>query len=172
MPLLDLFHPPLSLRRNWSSVHGYWASFLGGSLNSGLWPPGYFAEMHVSLAGGRVEVDVAAQKESSNGIPSGSAAASSGGVATLTAEAWAPPAPALEMPAVFPDEMEVLVFESKGGLSLVAAIELVSPGNKDRPEARRAFAMKCLTYLQQGIGLIVVDVVTERHANLHDEMAN
>ena len=31
--------------------------------------------------------------------------------------------------------------------------------------------MKCLNYLNAGIGLIVVDVVTERRANLHDQMA-
>jgi hypothetical protein len=74
------------------------------------------------------------------------------------------------LPALFPDEVEVLVFSSEGGPTLVGAIELVSPRNKDRPEARRAFAIKCLAYLQQGIGLVVVDVVTSRRANLHDEM--
>ncbi len=52
-----------------------------------------------------------------------------------------------------------------GGPSLVAAIELVSPGNKDRAEHRRAFAIKCAAYLQQGTGLIVVDVVTNRRAS-------
>src|SRR5205085_7129601 len=57
------------------------------------------------------------------------------------------------------------------GPTLVGAIELVSPSNKARPAARRAFAVKCLNYLNAGIGLIVVDVVTERRANLHDEMA-
>jgi hypothetical protein len=52
----------------------------------------------------------------------------------------------------------------------VGAIELISPSNKDRRETRRAFAAKCASYLQQGIGLIVVDIVTERQANLHDEL--
>ena len=42
------------------------------------------------------------------------------------------------------------------GATLVAAIELVSPGNKDRPEARLAFAAKCVSYLTRGVGLIVV----------------
>jgi hypothetical protein len=46
----------------------------------------------------------------------------------------------------------------------------VSPRNKDRDEARRAFAGKCVAYLQRGIGLVVVDIVTSRHANLHDEL--
>ena len=53
---------------------------------------------------------------------------------------------------------------------MVAAIELVSPGNKDRPEARRAFAAKCVNYLSQGVGLIIADIVTGRKANMHNEL--
>ena len=53
---------------------------------------------------------------------------------------------------------------------MVGAVELVSPGNKDRPETRRAFAAKCSSYLQMGMGLVIVDVVTERLANLHDDL--
>jgi hypothetical protein len=64
----------------------------------------------------------------------------------------------------------VQIIQRSGGPTLVGAIELVSPGNKDRPEARRAFAAKCAGYLQLGIGLLIVDVVTERQANLHDEL--
>jgi hypothetical protein len=74
------------------------------------------------------------------------------------------------MPAVFPDDFAVHVFSSEAGPRLVAAIELISPGNKDRDETRRAFAIKCAAYLQRGIGLIIVDIVTSRHANLHDEL--
>ncbi len=47
---------------------------------------------------------------------------------------------------------------------------MVSPGNKDRPSERRAFATKCASYLAQGVSLIVMDVVTNRHANLHNEV--
>ena len=73
------------------------------------------------------------------------------------------------MSAVFPESFEVRIFASTGGLTLVAAIELISPGNKDRPEERRAFATKCASYLHQGIALIIVDIVTTRRANLHNE---
>lgn len=61
----------------------------------------------------------------------------------------------------------MLVFSSEAGARLVAAIELVSPANKDPADTRRAFVAKCASYLSQGIGLIVVDIVTTRHANLH-----
>src|SRR5262249_39427121 len=53
---------------------------------------------------------------------------------------------------------------------LRAAIELVSPANKDRPETRRTFAAKCAGYLRLGLGLLIVDVVTARSANLHKEL--
>ena len=72
---------------------------------------------------------------------------------------------------MFTAEFTVLSVSSAAGPTLVGAIELVSPSNKDRPTARRACALKCLNYLNAGIGLIVVDIVTERRANLHDEMA-
>jgi hypothetical protein len=74
------------------------------------------------------------------------------------------------MPAIFPDEIEVRVLAIGTGATLVGAIEFISPGNKDRPEPRRAFAAKCASYLQQGTGLVIVDVVSERLANLHDEL--
>ncbi len=53
---------------------------------------------------------------------------------------------------------------------LVAAVELVSPANKDRPAHRRDFVIKCASYLRQHISVIVVDVVTERRDNLHEEL--
>src|SRR5439155_8226446 len=33
-----------------------------------------------------------------------------------------------------------------------------------------AFAVKCASYLQQGAGVVVIDVVTTRHSNLHEEL--
>jgi len=49
-------------------------------------------------------------------------------------------------------------------------VELVGPANKDRPETRRAFAAKSAAYLQRGIGLVTVDIVTTRHVNLHNAL--
>src|SRR5438034_1145937 len=72
-------------------------------------------------------------------------------VGTITAPTWAPPAPARTLPSIFPDNFEVRVFATAAGMTLVGAIELVSPANKDRPESRRAFAAKCASYLYHGI---------------------
>ena len=74
----------------------------------------------------------------------------------------------MTMPGVFPDSFAVKVYSSEGGPTLVGAIELVSPGNKDRAAHRRAFAIKCANYLHQGVGLVVIDIVTSWRANLHN----
>ena len=124
MPLMDHFHPPLAPRRHWESFHVNWAGAIADALNEQL-PEGYFAEEHAQI-GARVEIDVATFDET--GLPS----ARGTPVATLPSRVWAPPAATMIIPAAFPDSFEVLVFESEGGARLVAAIELVSPANKDR----------------------------------------
>jgi hypothetical protein len=163
MPLLDHFHPPLSDERGWRGFHSKWANVLVDELNETLLPDGYFAEPQTDK-GLPVEIDVAT-REHGNGATSGGAA-----TATVPARIWSPPAPTLTMPTAFVETFEVQVFNTEEGPRLVAAIELVSPRNKDRAEARRAFAVKCASYLAQAISLIVVDVVTNRQANLHDEI--
>jgi hypothetical protein len=162
MPLLDHFHPPLSETRQWESFHTSWANEIMATLNQEVLPAGYFAETQVHF-GSRVEIDVATMHPP--GAPPTSPA-ENGGVAVQTWSAT----DVLLMPALFPDEIEVQVIQRSGGPTLVAAIELISPRNKDRAEARRAFASKCIGYLQLGIGVLIVDVVTERRANLHDEL--
>jgi Protein of unknown function (DUF4058) len=165
MPLLDHFHPPLLGHRHWEAFHGWWAAAIAGSLNELLLPADYFAEFQVTL-GTRIEVDVATftEKDAPEVPPP------NGATTAVQTRVWAPPTPVAVFPALFPDDFEVKVFSNLAGPTLVAAIELVSPRNKDRPEARQAYAANCAAYLQRGIGLIIVDTVTSRHANLHDEL--
>ena len=155
--------------RHWESFHARWAAAIADVLNGGLLPTEYFAEVRVCV-GSRVEVDVGTFTDACAGVEH--AQRSSTAAATLVARPWAPPAPAMTMPAVFPDSIKVLVFRTEAGPTLVAAIELVSPGNKDRQEHRRAFAAKCSSDLQQGIGLMLIDIVTNRQANLHNELVD
>jgi hypothetical protein len=67
-------------------------------------------------------------------------------------------------------QYEVRIFDSRRGRYLVAAIEIVSPSNKDRPEHRNAFVGKCAALLQKGVAVSIVDLVTVRHFNLHAEV--
>jgi hypothetical protein len=68
------------------------------------------------------------------------------------------------------DEYEVRVYDTKRGRRLVAAVEIVSPANKDRPEHRHAFIPKCLALLQNRVCVAIVDLVTTRNFNLYSEM--
>lgn len=162
MALLDHFHPPLSSVRHWQGFHSAWANELVRQLNDELLPERYFAEATVKL-GVHVEVDVATFQASA------AASESNGGLAVAV---WAPPQAPFSVPIDFSglDTFEVQVLNDEAGPSLVAAIELVSPGNKDRPETRHALAIKCASYLQQGISVVLVDVVTSRTGNLFEDL--
>lgn len=170
MPLYDHFHGPLA-RRAWVSFHAQWAGCIAADLNRRL-PKRFLAEAPLYL-GSAVSADVAEhESRDGNGFTNGAAANGSdanGGVAVAT-ELYAPPATALSMPAHFPTEIKVEVKEVTPEYRVVAVVELVSPGNKKEAGERERFAAKCLSYLGTGIGLVVLDVVTERHWNLHNLM--
>jgi hypothetical protein len=157
MVLLDHFRPPLSIKRHWHSFHNAWSTYLSEDLNQVL-PEGYFAEPNAQFG---IEIDVAAFSEKTPVLSTSQPEASE----------WTPQAPTATLPfQPTTDVVEVQIFSTQSGPTLVGAIELVSPANKDRPSQRDAFASKCQTYLQQGIGLVVVDVVTTLNANLHNEL--
>ena len=82
---------------------------------------------------------------------------------------WKPPPPnvLVEWQRGDPDEFEVQVFR---GQRLVAAVEIVSPANKDRPEKRNDFIGKCAALLKQGVAVSIVDLVTVRHSNLYADL--
>lgn len=165
MPLLDHFHPPLHGPRSWESFHNRWAAALADALNADLLPRDYFADVQTHV-GSRVEIDVPTFEAESSPTRRDRG---DGGVAVLARPVYVSPAAAVVVPTVFPDEIEILVYRHEGGAILVGAVELVSPANKDRSETRRAFAAKCDSLLQRGVGLVIVDIVTDHRANLHDE---
>jgi Protein of unknown function (DUF4058) len=162
MPLLDHFHPPLLKRWHWESFHHTWATILAGQLNEGVLPQQYLAEPHIKL-GVEIESDVGTFDET-GWEAEGQA---DGGTAI-----YAPPNASLSLPLDFAgiDTFEIQISDEEGPGDLVAAIELVSPANKDRAAHRKAFTTKCVSYLQNGVAVIVVDVVTARRANLHTEL--
>jgi Protein of unknown function (DUF4058) len=157
MPLLDHFHPPVNEQIQWNTFHSAWASFLANSLNDVV-PPGYRVHEYLKLGGG-LEIDVAAVNTESD----------RGDADAPRVSSWHPPR-AVTTDAIFPERFEVLVFRHTGGRQLVAAIELVSPSNKDCAASRQAFTSKVVGYLHEGVSVLVVDVVTEYLANLHNEI--
>jgi hypothetical protein len=164
MPLRDHFHPPLRSQRHWEGFHSAWANTLIRYLVLRL-PPRYYAEPQIHL-GVQVEADVATfESEAAGSLEGGT----DNGIATAVS---APPQPPRTFHVDFPaqDLFEVLIHDEERESRLVAAIELVSPGNKDRPESRRAFAIKCASYLQQGVSLVVIDMVTDRRSDLYEQL--
>jgi hypothetical protein len=85
---------------------------------------------------------------------------------------WAPPEPTLAVDADPTEQYayEVLVYDQSRDRLLVAAVELVSPGNKDRSQSRREFVAKCAALLGQNVCVSIVDLVTTRQFNLYAEL--
>jgi hypothetical protein len=166
MPLRDHFRPPLSDERSWEGFHGGWPMMIAAALNRSL-PRRFVAEPQVHL-GPSIEIDVATY-EGDDPDPIATGAGDEGGLATAV---WAPPEPTLAVATDLPDldEYAVLVRDTRRGRRLVAAVEIVSPANKDRPEHRRAFVAKCSALLQGRVSVAIVDLVTTRAANLYGEL--
>lgn len=168
MPLRDHFRPPVSKHSSWQGFHGGWPMVMVQQLVRVL-PPGFTAEPRAIL-GTYFEIDVCAFDESVDNerdLPAGRE--TNGGVATAT---WAPPEPTLIVDAEIPDqyEYEVLIYDVDRERTLVAAVEIVSPANKDRPDNRQLFVAKCASLLTKGVCVSLVDLVTIRHLNLYTEL--
>ena len=168
MPLRDHFHSPVDDLTSWDIFHGQWPAMLVLALSRKL-PRRYIAGPHVH-SGAYIEIDVAAFERDEPDAPTFGADHGNGGE-TATA-IWAPARPTLAISASLPDadDYEVRVYDSKRGRRLVAAIEIVSPANKDRPEHRGAFVGKCAALLQQQVSVTIIDLVTNRNFNLYAEL--
>ena len=63
-----------------------------------------------------------------------------------------------------------MIFDLERERRLVAAVEIVSPANKDRPESRQLFVAKCFNLLRKDVCVSIVDLVTIRQFNLYAEL--
>ncbi|MBV9123857.1 MAG: DUF4058 family protein [Planctomycetes bacterium] len=167
MPLRDHFRPPVWKQASWEGLHGMWPATMVLQLTKVL-PPEFSAEPRAHL-GSYFEIDVCAYEEEEQVPVTSTTPQENGGVATAT---WAPPEPTLTLETELSEqyEYEVLVYDQDRGRILVAAVEIVSPANKDRPENRRAFVAKCAALLQQRVGVSIVDLVTTRQFNLYTDL--
>ena len=165
MPLRDHFRPPLSNFSSWEELHGGWPMVIVQHLGRSL-PARYVAAPRVHL-GSQVEVDVATLDRV--GSQAGDRQPDEGTAAVV---AWSPAEPtlAVETELADADEYEVRVYDAQRGRRLVAAVELISPATKDRPESRRQFVAKCAALLRQRVSVVIVDLVTVRDFNLYADL--
>ncbi len=153
MPLRDHFRPPVESKHSWDELHGGWPMVIVQHLFPIL-PDEFVAAPGVLGAAFETAVSTSEQDEAG------------------PAASWAPPSPTLTLETELPDQdkYEVRVYDARHGRRLVAAVELVSPGNKDRPENRRAFVAKVAALLQHDVCVSLVDVVTVRQFNLYADL--
>src|ERR1700730_8549559 len=148
MPLRDHFRPPVWTQSSWEGFHGGWPMTMVQQLSRVL-PPEFTAEPRVHL-GSYFEIDVCAYEDDE------------------PKKAWLASKENADVAEQY--VYEVLVYDQSRGRRLVAAVEIVSPANKDRPENRRAFVTKCAALLQQGVCVSLVDLVTTRKFNLYCDL--
>lgn len=139
MPLHDWTDRP-----GWFGLHHFWMSQIVLDLQAGL-PPGYRAVVGpsplVAIDAERVYPDVAVTNGAGPHPPP---------AASVSRE------PDVEVAVATIDE-DATVQVVRRGL-LVAAIELISPGNKDRPSTRAQYSTTYTGYLRGGVHLLLVDV--------------
>jgi hypothetical protein len=164
MPLRDHFRSPVNDTHSWDEVHGQWPGEIVRHLTTIL-PAGFRAAPRVHL-GSAFEVDVCTYDLDSR-APEANAGSGDGGTATITALS---PTLTVEANLSEQDEYEVRIYDGERGRQLVAAIEIVSPSNKDRLDIRELFVGKVVSLLQQGVCVSLVDLVSIRQANLYADL--
>ncbi len=131
-------------RKRWGTVHLYWMTEIAQDLKATL-PPGYQAIVGSSDL---IAIDIEPVRPDVAVLPSPETAGDARPAATPEPD-FAVDVAALE------DELVLAVVRNS---FVVAAIELISPRNKDRPDAREQYGTRYLNYLRNGVNLLVVDV--------------
>jgi hypothetical protein len=142
MPLHDWTDLP-----GWEGMHIFWMTEIARALRGNL-PAGYRAVIGssplVAVGVAPVKPDVAV----TNGSPKPNAPPSAPSPSALE--------PDVEVAVATLTEDATVLVEREG--RLVAAVELISPRNKDRPSSREQYAARYLNYLRGGVHLLIVDV--------------
>src|SRR5687768_13173567 len=133
--------------------HHEWISAIKHALNSAILPPEYFAL--AEQVAGEIVADVLTLQsgDAAAGTASGKSGRSGSGAAVLTT----PPRTSFSYStqrAVSRVPRSRIVVRHRSRKSVVAVIEVVSPGNKSKQRAMDAFVYKAVDLLQSGIHLL------------------
>lgn len=145
---------------NWTRVkagvyhnfHFRWIAAIMDRLNAGLLPAGYFAMGELSI--GQPETGVVALETFADATPRRD---DEGEVATVQVR------PLTRFVVQYPSDAQryarkthcVVVRHELG--KIVAVVEVMSPGNKDRQHSLRTFVDKCVDLLDQQVNLLIID---------------
>jgi len=165
VPLLDHFHSPPIGTPPWTSIGAQWIACTIRMLNRSLPKTGYRAYSRVHL-GNMAEADIAEYELPPADEPRDwSAPSTNDGTATAVL-----PPPVASFAPIYPDQFAIEIVSVHDGMRIVAVMEFISPSNKDRPGTREQLVDKCVAYLGNGIGVVLVDTITSRRANLSNEL--
>ena len=152
MPLFDHFRPRCSLP--WPSLFNGWAGQIVEALNGVYLSDDYVAYEFVTLHG-HPEV--------------GGLLSAEPRIVGPDEPRWQPPAADRSHPSEFPESVEVRVrwcpFPEYKSI-----VVLVTPTNKATHAARIGLAARCVSYLQTGAAVALVDVVTSSPESVHNEV--
>jgi hypothetical protein len=146
MPLHDW-----TIMSGWDGVHHSWITELLRWIKPRL-PVGYrvyigtVPTVAVAAPPDRPDVQVRRENEGDQRLP----------VSTEEAGVALSEEPDYEIALEKVDPFKALYVERSG--LMIAALELISPRNKDRPSARETYLMRYLSYIMQGVHLLLVDV--------------
>ena len=135
-------------RKGWDGLHHLWISEILRWVKPRLPVPykayiGTAPTVAVGATDGKPDVSVSREPGSANGPPQ---------PATETAS----DEPDVEIAVALIDPATTLFVEAEG--RLIAAVEIISPRNKDRPSARANYTSRYVGYLSEGVHLLLVDV--------------
>ena len=131
-------------RDNFDGFHTYWMTEIAVLLRHTLPPPYQVllgSSPRMAIGGTRHRPDVGVANGTHPHTPTAAGAVRE---------------PDAEVPVATLDEELTVQVERNG--RLVAAIEFISPRNKDRPDSRDYYTTRYLSYLHHGVHLLLVDV--------------
>ena len=135
------------------AFHQSWMTYLSSALNRGILPPGYFALAEQNIQGPIPDI-LALRLSSENLAPAGSTPGNAVGIA--------PPRTRLvrrseSEASIYARKADRIVIRHRRG-SIVAVIEIVSPGNKGATSQFRSFVEKTSNLIMAGVHDLVIDL--------------
>jgi Protein of unknown function (DUF4058) len=146
------------------AFHVAWIAELQRALNNGVLPEGYYAQ--AEQVAGQVIADVLTLEEfgvvesdpTANRNPAGSLYEKSGGVSVVEAPPRVALSDTISEAMLLASRRRQLVIRHTTGDRIVALLEIVSPGNKEKRSALEAFVDKAIGALDLGYHLLVIDL--------------
>ncbi len=137
------------------SFHNAWITHLMGKLNGGVLPEGYYALSEQHSSGPIPDVLTLNLPEAA---PSSKPTSHGGGIALADAPPRIGRKLIADPDAAYRARRRTLTIRYLSGHRIVAFVEILSPGNKDRTTSVQEFVNKVDSALMQGIHVMIVDL--------------